>query len=218
LGAATFSLPEARRQRVEGQETAVLQLRRRGPATNPTTPAVAADCADPAEFARLYDVYADPVLNYCYYRLGDWSDAEDAAQQVFAQAFAAWPRFQPDAGSVRSWLFTIAHHEVADRWRRRSRRPTLPLDAVGERADAGPTPEELAIAADHQGRVRALLLDLSDDQRRVIELRLAGLSDGEIGRILGRSPGAVRAVQARGVQRLRLLLGLGDGRNGGGDG
>jgi RNA polymerase sigma-70 factor (ECF subfamily) len=177
---------------------------------------VAAARRDPAAFERLYDRFADPVLNFCYYRLGAWEEAEDAAQQVFANAYAGLDRFRDRDGSFRSWLFTIAHHEVANRRRGQARHPSVPLAAASGLYDAGPTPEELAVAAEEQGRVRALLAELSDDQRRVLELRFAGLTDVEIGGVLGRTPGAVRAVQARGVGRLRQLLATRPARQGGG--
>src|SRR5688572_10387667 len=40
---------------------------------------VAGAQADPLAFDRLFDRYGSPVLNYCYYRLGTWEEAEDAA-------------------------------------------------------------------------------------------------------------------------------------------
>lgn len=172
----------------------------------------AAARSDPLAFDLLFDRYADPVLNYCYYRLGAWEEAEDAAQQVFANAYAALARFDErgadDLGSFRAWLFTIAHHEVANRRRGLARRAASPLDAATDAVDPGPSPEELAVAADNQGRVLALVSQLSIDQQRTLELRFAGLTDSEIGAVLGRSPGAVRAVQARAVARLRALLGV----------
>jgi RNA polymerase sigma factor (sigma-70 family) len=168
---------------------------------------VAAAQADAAAFDQLFARYADPVLNYCYYRLGTWEEAEDATQQVFVNAYTSLHRFRgQEESSFRSWLFTIAHHEVVNRGRASARRRGAPLDAAMDVTAAEPSPEELAIAAEQQGRVLALLNELSSDQRRVIELRLAGLTDGEIGQVLARSPGAVRAVQARAVANLRALL------------
>ncbi|MCA9878593.1 MAG: sigma-70 family RNA polymerase sigma factor [Thermomicrobiales bacterium] len=162
---------------------------------------------DPDAFDALYTRFADQILNYCYYRLGRWDDAEDAAQQIFANVYAALPGFQDRGGSFRAWLFTIASHEVANRRRYQRRRPTRsPLDENYE--DPRPTPEELAMVAERQERIRSLLKQLSEDQRCVLELRLAGLTDREIGDVLGRTPGAVRGVQARGVSRLRSLLGF----------
>jgi RNA polymerase sigma-70 factor, ECF subfamily len=176
---------------------------------------LAAAQAPPAGFDRLFDRYGDAVLNYCYYRLGTWEEAEDAAQQIFANAFAASSRFQERdaeaATTVRSWLFTIAHHEVANRRRFFARHQTTPLDAAFELADPGPSPEELAVAADHQGRVLGLISQLSRDQRQTVELRLAGLTDREIATVLSKSPGAVRVTQSRAVARLRGLLGVNSG-------
>lgn len=173
---------------------------------------------DPLAFDRLYDRYDQPILNYCYYRLGTWEDAEDAAQQIFTNAYANLRRFRSGegdpSGSFRSWLFTIAHHEVANRRRGSARHWAEPLESATDHSDPGPTPEELAVASDRQGRVRALISQLTADQRQVLELRLAGLTDVEIGAVLGRNPGAVRAVQARGVARLRELMGICPGKGG----
>jgi RNA polymerase sigma-70 factor, ECF subfamily len=164
-------------------------------------------------FAALYERYADPVLRYCNHRLGTWSEAEDAAQQVFLHVYTALGRFRDREGSFRSWLFTVAHHEVANRQRGQRRHPTVTLMDADTLCDQGPTPEDQAIAADRQDRVRVLLSHLSDDQRRVLELRFAGLTDLEIGAVLGRRPGAVRGVQARGVAHLRHLLGIGSAKS-----
>jgi RNA polymerase sigma-70 factor (ECF subfamily) len=159
-------------------------------------------------FTTLYERYADPVLNYCYHRLGTWAEAEDAAQQVFLHAYTALGRFRDRDGSFRSWLFTVAHHEVANRRRGQRRHLTVPLMEADTLPDQAASPEDQAIATDRQDRVRDLLSRLSDDQRRVLELRFAGLTDVEIAAVLGRQPGAVRGVQARGVAHLRQLLGL----------
>jgi RNA polymerase sigma factor (sigma-70 family) len=167
---------------------------------------------DALAFDRLYERYEAPILNYCYYRLGAWPEAEDAAQQIFTNAFAGLAKFhlrtEETTGSFRSWLFTIAHHEVANRKRGYVRHPQASLVAAAEISAPGPSLEELAVTADDHQRVLALLSQLSIDQRQVVELRFAGLTDIEIGSVLGRNPGAVRAVQARAVVRLRELLGV----------
>jgi RNA polymerase sigma-70 factor (ECF subfamily) len=162
---------------------------------------------DPAAFAPLYEAYFAPVYRYCYHRLGGWEAAEDAAGVVFANALAALPRYRNGggAGSFRSWLFAIAHNVVANR-RREAGRSAVPLVAAGEIPDAGPSPEEAVLAVEAARSVHAVLDHLPPDQRRVLELRLAGLTDAEIGQVLGRSRGAVRTAQYRAVQRLRVLL------------
>jgi RNA polymerase sigma-70 factor (ECF subfamily) len=163
---------------------------------------VAAAQRDPRAFAPLYARYADPVYRYCWRRLGDPEAAADATSLVFTKALAALPRYR--AGSFRSWLFSIAHNTVIDG--RRSSRPDAPLDAALDPIDPAPGPEALAVASDEGQRVRALLVRLSNDQRHVVELRLAGLTDREIAAALGRNVPAVRMLQARAVARLRTLL------------
>jgi len=73
--------------------------------------------------------------------------------------------------------------------------------------DSTPTPEEAAITTDDHQFIHALLTQLRPDQRELLELRLAGLKNAEIARILGRSHDAVRKEQSRIVQSLRVLVG-----------
>ena len=175
-------------------------------AENPADEAalVALAQTDRRAFAPLYARYADPVYRYCHRRLGNPEAAADATSQVFVKALAALPRFR--AGSFRSWLFAIAHNTVVDDLRRA--RADATLEAGADRPDPGPSPEELAVAADEGRTLRAVLAGLSDDQRHVVELRLAGLSDREIAAVLGRSLAATKMLQVRAVARLRLLLGV----------
>ena len=168
---------------------------------------------DRLAFAPLYERYRDDVLRYCFYCLGDWDEAADAAQQVFANAMAGLPRFEERGDSFRPWLFRIAHNEVCTRQRRRSRRPRNQLQDAAELVDPAPSPEDLAIAADDHQRLRQLLGRLPPDRRRVCELRFAGLTDKEIAPILGKSEGAVRTAQSRAIAQLRDLLGVGLARS-----
>jgi RNA polymerase sigma factor (sigma-70 family) len=158
--------------------------------------------ANPRSFELLYHRYVNPVHRYCYRRLGNREAAEDATSLVFTKAFTALPNFH--SGSFRSWLFTIAYHVIADDLR--ARRPTLEIDAAAALSAVGPSPEDFAVLADSQRTVTALLARLPDGQRQVIELRLAGLTGGEIARVLGRSLPAVKIAQLRGYARLRDLL------------
>ena len=162
---------------------------------------------DPDAFAPLYERYFDAVYRYCYHRLGDWTDAEDAASLIFTNALAALPRYRSDA-SFRSWLFTIAHNVVANHHRRRGRHPDRPLESAGRLRDASPSPEEDALRREAHRTVHDLLARLPEEQRRLLELRLTGLTDAEIARVVGRNHGAVRASQFRAVARLRSLLGI----------
>ena len=108
------------------------------------------------------------------------------------------------AESFRAWLFAIAHNVIANDLR--DRRPAWPIDHAVEVADPAIGPEQAALAAEAGATVREVLALLPDEQRRVLELRLAGLSGPEIARALGRSHGSVRVAQFRAISRLRALL------------
>jgi RNA polymerase sigma-70 factor (ECF subfamily) len=157
---------------------------------------------DPHAFAPLYARYADAIYRYCYRRLGNSDAAADATSLVFAKALAALPRYR--AGSFRSWLFAIAHNTVIDGLR--LTRCDAQLDVVLDRVDPTPSPEDLILARDSSQELRSALAHLTSDQRHVVELRLAGLTDLEIAETLGRSLAATRMLQVRAVARLRVLL------------
>jgi RNA polymerase sigma-70 factor, ECF subfamily len=154
---------------------------------------------DPRAFGPLYDRYAERVYRYCHRRLGGREAAEDATAQTFARALAGLPGFR--GGSFAAWLFAIAHNVCANA--RRDARADRPLESAGEVADVAPSPEELAVAADDGRALRALLAGLPADQRRVVELRLAGLTGAEIAEVLGRSLASVKMLQVRALARLR---------------
>jgi len=161
---------------------------------------------DPASFAPLYARYVRPIYRYCYRRLGSHEAAEDTTSQTFLKALGAIARFEDRRdGSFRSWIFTIADRAVTDAYRRR--RPQTDLADAAEMIDAGSGPEALALAGEERRRVQSLLEALPDEQRRVVALRLAGLTGPEIAQVLSRHPAAVKSTQFRAYARLRRLLG-----------
>jgi RNA polymerase sigma-70 factor (ECF subfamily) len=153
-------------------------------------------------FTRLYDDYFDPIYWYCRSRLGDATRAEDAASTVFTRALAAGPRY--DDPSLRSWLFGIAHNVLANWFR--ATRLVAPLESAFDVPDAGPSPDDTVVADEERDRLLGALRLLPQDQRRVVELRMAGLTGPEIARTLDRSHGAVKMLQLRAFARLRELL------------
>jgi RNA polymerase sigma-70 factor, ECF subfamily len=163
--------------------------------------------ADRAAFGALYRRYLDGVYGYAFYLLGDHHDAEDATERTFLAALDAIGRFRDEGATFRSWLFRIAHNQIANALRNRARRRATPLDGVAEPvADADPARD--ADAADDARRVRRALAQLSGDRRQVIVLRFVdGLSAREIGAVLGRSEGAVRVLQHRALRELAGILG-----------
>ncbi len=100
---------------------------------------------DPEAFGLLYARYVHRVTSYFLLRTGIREDAEDLASQCFVRAFEALPRFRAGEGSVRSWLFAIAHNLSVSHYR--AHRDTLPIDTV-TLLDHAPPLEEREISAD----------------------------------------------------------------------
>jgi RNA polymerase sigma-70 factor (ECF subfamily) len=104
-------------------------------------------------------------------------------------------------------VFTIAYRRLADERRRRLRRP--PVESLDDRPDL---PAALDVEADADAsmataRIRQLCERLVPSQRDVLLLRLFGrLTVDEVARALGRSPGAVKALQRRGYATVAQLL------------
>jgi RNA polymerase sigma-70 factor (ECF subfamily) len=159
---------------------------------------------DRQAFGLLYDRYVGPVYRYCYGRLGDREEAEDATSLIFSRALAALPTHRGDA--FRSWRFAIAHNVVLNARRDASRHH--PLAIVIELPDPGPRLDELAEAAERRRSVLGALALLPEEQRRVVELRMSGLTGPEVAAALGRSHDSVRTTQRRALARLRIILGI----------
>lgn len=156
---------------------------------------------DPAAFAELYRRYVARIHRYCKSRLHDQSLAEDATSHVFLKALEHLQRKRID--NVASWLFSIAHNEVIDRYRRQ--RNDAALDALDLISPDG-SPEELALARSELSDVRRALAWLTPDQQRVIELRMAGLTTAEIQEVLGKGRSWVGTTQFRALKRLREIM------------
>jgi RNA polymerase sigma factor (sigma-70 family) len=173
---------------------------------------VAARCREPAAVTRVYTAYAPALFRFFLAAVGDRPTAEDLTGDVFKNAIEGLPSFRGSVEMLGGWLFTIAHHDLSDHRRRQARNPIQPLDdLLEEAAQAGGAddPEELAIERIEGDRVLAAVRQLSPDQREVLLLRMAaGLTTPEVAAIVGKTTGAVKALQRRGLASLARVLGV----------
>ena len=157
-------------------------------------------------FEQVYREHAARVYRYCLSQVGNTSDAEDLAAEVFAAAFAAYPGLRVTNGVVLPWLLRIARNEVIDLRRRRSRRSALLARFFGGESelDRSADVEGEVVLRDEFRQVVIAMRRLSARDRTLIGLRVAaGLPYTEIGQVVGISEHAATVATKRALQRLR---------------
>jgi RNA polymerase sigma factor (sigma-70 family) len=154
---------------------------------------------------ELHRAFSPPVLGYLR-GLGA-AEAEDLTGEVFLQVVRDLHRFDGDRAAFKAWVLAIAHHRFIDDVRRARRRPVELLPTPGDDWRVAPDAEVEALARLGAGRVRELFALLSPDQRAVLLLRIVGdLTVEQVGRVVGKRPGAVKALQRRGLATLARRL------------
>ena len=91
-----------------------------------------------ATIASLYDEYYDKIARYAYAHIGNRSEAEDIAGEVFLKALDSLESYEERGIPIQGWLFRIAHNLVVDYLRRSAKRKTVPIDGVQIEADTDP--------------------------------------------------------------------------------
>jgi RNA polymerase sigma-70 factor (ECF subfamily) len=144
--------------------------------------------------------------------LGNLSDAEDLAQQVFLRVWKSAPRYQPSA-KFTTWLFTITRNLVFNEVRRRQRKPAVSLEEREEvshlqiEADGGLNPGEAALQTELERAVDRAIAALPEKQRLAVILRrYEELPYEQIGEILGLSLSAVKSLLFRARGQLKEEL------------
>ena len=159
---------------------------------------------DPRRFAKIYDRYFDRIYAFALTRTGNRAAAEDLTADTFRQAFENLSRFQWRGVPFSAWLFRIASNAASDYYQRASREQELP-----QTVDQGDVSwENRLIEVETRTQLFDLVRRLPKDQRRVIEMRFGEeLSINEVAKAMGRSDGAVKALQHRAMETLRAWVG-----------
>jgi RNA polymerase sigma-70 factor (ECF subfamily) len=143
---------------------------------------------DPNAFATLYEMYADKIYNYLYFKTMQRAEAEDLTALVFLKAWEAIGRFRWQGYPFSTWLYRIAHNQLVDHYR--TRRMHLPLEAV-EYNEADDDPLAAVERASLLSQIRGSLAHLTDEQQQVVTLRyFEGYSIGEIAKMMNKAPDA----------------------------
>ena len=160
---------------------------------------------DQEAFSRLYEEYFDKIYRYVVLRIGNKTEAEDVTQQVFVNSLKSISTFKWKGTPFSAWLFRIAHNQVIDHVRKGKRQAAVPLEESVMAGNADPqqiTERKLDIE-----RLLSAAERLTEAQRQVISLRFASeLSVAQVAKVMGKSEGAVKALQHSAIVALRRTL------------
>jgi len=171
---------------------------------------------DFAAFEALVEKYRQPIIQFAFRMLRDFTEAEDMAQNVFLQAFRESGRFRFEA-RFSTWLYAIARNLCRNELRRRSRHRIADQSGVedgpAERAHwpfaraYQPSPPETLVERELQERFDRALASLPEAQRAaILLLREGDISYQEIAMQLGHSLSATKTLIHRGRHALKRKL------------
>ncbi|RYB93587.1 sigma-70 family RNA polymerase sigma factor [Nocardioides oleivorans] len=186
--AASSEVDEAERERL----IALVELARTG---------------DKEAFGLLYDHYQPSVYRFLYYRTRSQSLAEDLTADTFFRALRSMNNFRWQGKDFGAWLMTIARNLTTDHFKAGRTRLEMTTEDMTPHDDATDGPEDAVIADLTNEVLLEALTQLPTEQRECLIMRfLQGLSISETARALGRSDGAVKQLQLRGVRNLAKLM------------
>jgi RNA polymerase sigma factor (sigma-70 family) len=156
------------------------------------------------DFEALLAEHAAAIARVAASYERDPSRRQDLLQEIALALWRALPGFRSES-SVRTFVLRIAHHRAVTHSMRRPP-STEPLDDARELAAAGPTPEAVASDRERRRRLEEGIRALPVALRQVLTLALEGLSNREIGEVLGLSENAAAIRLTRARQALRVQL------------
>jgi RNA polymerase sigma-70 factor, ECF subfamily len=162
---------------------------------------------DSEAFGLLYDHYQSSIYRFLYYRTRSAVVAEDLTSETFFRALRNIASFRWQGKDFGAWLMTIARNLATDHFKAGRTRLELTTEDMGQHDDATEGPETAVL----QTLTNEILLDaltkLPNEQRDCLVMRfLQGMSIAETAAALGRSDGAIKQLQLRGVRNLAKLM------------
>jgi RNA polymerase sigma-70 factor (ECF subfamily) len=172
---------------------------------------------DPAAFAELVELYQQRLITVLNHLIGNMTEAEDLAQEVFLRVYRNRKKYHPRA-KFSTWLFTIANNLALNALRSRQRKPVVSLE-VQDSGPLGPRPAEQLVhdrasqpAQRLQQQELALIIQqaletLNERQRMAVVLnKFEDMNYAEIAEVMGLTTKAVKSLLSRARDNLRLVL------------
>jgi RNA polymerase sigma-70 factor (ECF subfamily) len=158
-------------------------------------------------FGMLYDHYHLAVYRFVYYRVGSVSLAEDLTSETFFRALRSMGSFRWQGKDFGAWLMTIARNLTTDHFKAGRTRLEYSTEDMSPHDEPTEGPESSVLASLTNEALLSALTELPHEQQECLIMRfLQGLSIAETAQVLGRTEGAVKQLQLRGVRNLAKLL------------
>ena len=162
---------------------------------------------DAEAFGLLYDHYQSSVYRFLFYRTRSAPLAEDLTSETFFRALRNMTSFRWQGKDFGAWLMTIARNLATDHFKAGRTRLEMTTEDMGAHDDTTEGPESLVLAGLTNELLLEALTQLPDEQRDCLVMRfLQGMSIAETAAVLGRSDGAIKQLQLRGVRNLAKLM------------
>ncbi len=162
---------------------------------------------DAEAFGMLYDHYQGSVYRFLFYRTRSGPLAEDLTSETFFRALRSMNNFRWQGKDFGAWLMTIARNLATDHFKAGRTRLELTTEDMTLHDDATDGPERTVLTGLTNELLMQALTELPAEQRDCLVMRfLQGMSIAETAAVLGRSDGAVKQLQLRGVRNLAKLM------------
>ena len=155
---------------------------------------------DERDVREAYSAHASELYGFAVRSLGDSGLAEEAVQETFLRAWRAGERFDPQIGSLRTWLFAILRNVVIDLGRARAARPAVADEGI----EVAVEPFDEALLA---WQIEEAMRQIGEQHRRVlVETYYRGRPYAEVADELGVPEGTVKSRVYYGLRALRVVL------------
>lgn len=160
---------------------------------------------DQDALAEIHDTYYTPIFRYVAFRVSDRDVAEDLTSEVFTRLLSALRDKNAPQSTLRGWLYGVAARVVSDYHRKQYRVPEVELDEAIVSHERNPL-EAVEALMTHEDLKHALQ-QLTEDQQHVLGLRFGyDMPIQEVARVLGKTEGAIKQLQARAIAALARKL------------
>ena len=171
----------------------------------------AARAGEPAAYDRLYNLYADRVFRYLYARIGQREVAEDLTADVFVRLLQNLPRFKVNAArpvsSFSAFVYRVAGNLLTDQYRKQKHRDHQDIDDQPFLTDRRPEPLAQTTASENSRELMNAMRKLGAEQQAVLLYRFGEeFSVLEVAEIMGKTTGAIKALQHRAIANLRRIM------------